>query len=459
MALDDTALDDEISGILKGPPTPVFADWTLMLITPDGDEVFPVKLLSIDINRDYLNNYADLTIVDAVFPLGVFQNFLLKNREDLKAELVRFPKAWREEVTEPLPSPDDEGPIVYMYRAVLLEEKDFTEVVAGVNNQTQAEMDLRDVIRIEIQLLHPALEEIQKMEIGGIYRDEVPLLVSRYILTHLSDQLELPEEERIWGVDMVEPDNEEEYEHVILPQGTKPWDAPRLIQRDWGGCYNTGIGCYLQDHLWYLWPQFNTKRFDITEKTLTVFNIPPWRYRQVEKTWRLTDRQLIILATGDKDHIDNAHHTQLNEGSGERFTHGDRITAGFGETHDNRFTMERKKNNSEYVAVEKEGYLMVGVSDHNVSNNSFAHVSQFAPRKGTFVHLTWEYSRHELIYPGMPLKYVFLDNVDELIELEGVVVSAHHYLHDTTPGMTKEAFKCNTGLVLFVEKYEPESTQ
>lgn len=456
MALDDTPLDDEISFILNRPPVPIYANWTLTLLTPDGEEIFPTKLLSLDIERNYINNYTDLTIADAVFPLGVYRRFVLANKEDLKAEVVRYPRWMHTDPEEELPPPDDEGPIQYMFKAVLIEEDDDVMGVRGSNNQTQGEMDLRDLVRVRIQLLDPALEELQKMEVGGIYRDEIPLHVARYILTQVSDELDVADEDAIYGVDMVEPDNTEEFEHVIIPQGTKPWDVAALIQRDWGGCYNAGIGCYLQDHHWYLWPLFNTRRFEDVEDTLTVFNIPPFRYRGIEKTWRLTDRQLIIIATGDSDHIDESHHQQLNIGSGERFTHGDRVLDGFGDTYDNKFVMERKRNNSEYVAVEKEGYLMVGVSGNHISNNSFHHASQFANRKGSFVHLVWENSRHELVYPGMPTKYVFLDKVDELIELDAVVVKAHHFIHDRSKGFVKHNFFCNTALTLFVEKYKDE---
>lgn len=455
MAIDDTPLEEEIRGILEGPALPVYAKWHLTLFTPAGDEITPLKLLSVDIERNYLSNFTDLTIVEAVFPLGIHSRFLVRHREELTALLVRYPK-WGNDSEMDLPAPDNEGPIEYTFQAILLDESSAAQGVEGTGNESQANMDLKDVIRIQLQMIDPALNEIQKMEVGGIYRDEIPLNVVRYVLTQVSTEIEVSEEEAVYGVDMVEPDNDQPHTHVIIPHGTKPWDVAALVQKDGGGCYSTGIGCYLQDHHWYLWPQFNTKRFEDTEETLTVFNLPPWRYRGIEKTWRLTERQLIILATADSEHIDTSHHEQLNRGSGERFVHGDRIMDGFGEVEDNKFIADRKKNNSEYLAIEKPGHTHVGVADDKVSNNSFSHASQFAARKGSFVQLVWEYSRHEMIYPGMPIKYVFLDQQEELIELEGVVLSAHHFIHDPNPGFLEEKnFYCNTALTLFVEKYEP----
>lgn len=455
MSVEETALQEEVDGILQGPWPPVHAKWNFAILTPGGEEIEPIKIAAIDIDRDYINNYTDLTIVDVIFPYGTYFTKVVPLKENMDVRLIRYPKYAVVNQEEP-PSPDNEGPIEMFFKGVLLEESNEVTGVQGTRNHSKLAMDLSDLIRVRVQLLDPAFDQFQKMETGGIFRDEVPLQVARYVLTMASNELDLPDEDAVYGVDVVEPDNKDPFNHIILPHGTKIWDAPSLIQRNWGGCYNTGIGCYLQGHLWYIWPQFNTRRFEVTENTLTVINLPPEKYPGVEKTWRQTERQVIALGTADSRHVDESHHNQLKFGSGERFTHGDRITDGFGEVKDNKFIMKRKENTSEYLAVDKEGDPLVGVSPESISNNSFSHASQFASRKGSFVHVVWEHSRSDLVYPGMPVKYMYLDHTDEVMEVEGVLVKAHHYIYDPETGIREGRFVCNTALTLFIENTEEE---
>lgn len=457
MAYEDTPLFEEVKAIINEGPNPVNAQWSCLIFTPEGT-IRPLKFISMDMVRDYTNNYCDYVTIDVLLGKGTYFNDLVPFKQELEVEIKRDP------IGEMSTNPLDDEPLVKTYRAILFKETD-EGMVMGEQEQQSARSANRDTpVRIHIQLLPLAVEQMHLFEVGGIYRNDIPGNVIRYILTHVSEQLELPEEEAIVGVDKVDWDNQKPFPHMVIPQGTKTQDVAALIQDDWGGVYNTGIGCYLQDNLWYLWPEFNTKRFDKEERVLLLINLPPDKLRGAERTWRFDEYQLVALSTGEVSHLDLSHHTQMNEGNATRHTHTDQMWENqnafgknFGESSkDNKFHFKRSDNSSEYVGVKRPNYNVARVSPSRLANNSFAEASRMSKRKGAIMNVVWENSRPEHIFPGMPVRFMYLKD-HEVQEVDGVILQAHHYIHDPRPGPVQTRHICNTTLTLFLEKEEREA--
>tara|TARA_B100000929_G_scaffold249264_2_gene208552 strand:- start:473 stop:1855 length:1383 start_codon:yes stop_codon:yes gene_type:complete len=455
MAIEDTPLQIEIQNILmEEGANPVHAKWSCLIMTPE--ETFqPLRMLSLDIERDYLNKYSDYMVLEVLLPAGAFSHDILPYKQELLVEITREPMGESHE------EPDDSDVVVKQYRAVIHEEKDDIIGASSPQAQTRGAANLSELKQVKFQLFPLALERIRLHEVGGIYRKVIPGDAIRYILTYASNQLDLPDDDAIVGVDIVDWDNKNPHPHIVLPQGTKVQDVAAIIQDDWGGVYNTGIGCYLQDNLWYVWPEFNTKRFDEEERVLRLINLPPKRYPGIERTWRMDEYQLVVLSTGEVSHKDLSHHNRLNHGNASRYTHGDQIWANpnafgknFGEAgKDNKFRIKRNDNNSEYVGSQRPNYDVAPVSPSRITNNSFSEASRLAKRNGAFVTLTWEHSKPELIFPGMPARLMYLRQ-DEIEEVDGVVVKTHHYVHNPTQGPTGGRHICNTAITLFLEYVE-----
>lgn len=451
MALEDSPLQSEIDAIVKQPPLPVNYRWKVMLETPER-QIMPLKLFSIDIERRYNESFSDNIIVDAIFGLGEYTHNIYPYRKNLVAVLGEFPKG---ELNE---APPETESTVRRYRAVLLKEtSDSVQASSHATNDKQA-ADLSDIVRVQIQLVDLAVEQLLTMTVGGIYRNELPIKVVRYLLTQASEALSLPEEDGIRGVDIVEPDNVTPEKHIIFEHGVLPMDVPTFVQDFGGGVYNAGMGTYLQDGLWYVYPEFSTDRFDATPKTATIINIPPMRYRGIERTYRLTHNQVILLATGDSSQIDDSNHDQINRGNGVRFTHGDQVMntqRKFAPTENNQTKIHRGDNNSEFRSLKREGLDYAPVSKERITNNPFAQTTQLARRQGMVVSATWENSKPTTIYPGMPVKYLYLED-GEVKELEGCVLQAHHYIHDLQQGVVLGDQMSNTALVIFLERKTEE---
>lgn len=452
MTIEKTPLYEEVDFILNMDQKPVHHEFRLVLRNANEIYVEPIKLFSIDIERDYVKNFTDKILVDAIFPLGTFNRHFIPFKQQLYATLTRYSRKELEaNSTYNVESRE--------YRAVLLEESSDSLSAASPRLGSRGAEDMNDLIRVEIQLMSAAIEEMRMVEVGGIYPNDVPLNVVRYILNLTSSETPLSGSESIIGVDMVPPDNNTPNLNIVIPHGTKVWDVADYIQDQWGGCYNSGMGCYLQEDLWYLWPLYGLNRYDSETRSLTVINLPHLKYPGVMRTYRLTEYQLIVLSTGESSEANFSNHQALEDGNGVRFTHGDAVWDGFGEVKDNKFKATPNTNLTQVQGVERPDKTYAPVNRRRpVSNNSFSQFSHMAPRKGSFIQAVWENSVPEYIYPGMPARFMFVDRGEEVVELRGVVVGCHHYIHDVIKGIEKGRHVHNTSLTLFVERYEIKET-
>ena len=461
MPLDLNPLHEEVAAIMVDGPKPVHFKMECIIHTPEK-EIRPLKVISLDIDRDYSKNYCDYRLLELLIPLGTYNHDIIPFKQELLIEVNKYP------LPEGLEEIDEDSEIISRtFRGIMVDEHDDVEGVTLPVSENKDASDNMNPLRIEIQLLDLAIEQLRLIETGGIYRDEIPGEVLRYILTHVSERLDLPEEEEIIGVDVVEYDNQDPYHHIILPHGTKIQNVASIIQDDFGGIYNSGVGCYLQDNLWYIWPECNLTRFDKEKRTLTLINIPSNRYRGSERTYRMDDYQLIVVSTGETTHKDLSHRQQLDEGNAIRYTHGDPMlkdegpfSKHFGESgKDNKFHIKRNENNSEYIAIDRPNYDVGFVSPARISNNSFSETSMLARRQGSFLSAVWEYSNPDLIYPGMPLRLMYLKE-NEVQELDGIVIKTHHYIHDPRPGINPQhRHLCNTNIVAFMAIPEEDESE
>jgi len=442
MALENTPLQKEIETIFGDGPKKVIYTWSCVIETPDA--IFePLRLLSIDIDRSYNKNYGDDIIITLNVPMGMYFHKLLPNRNNLIIELTRSP------ITQP-GQDSTESPYIRRYKALPIDDNDPSMSAKSESIQDPDLADKQGMLDIDFQLLDIQIEKIRLYQVGGIYTDVIPGDVAKYVLSNLTKSIKLNEEEKLKGVDMVPPDNTVVRKHVILTQGTPPFQVPEVIQRYNGGIYKTGISCYLQDGIWYIWPMFNTKRYDLEPKNLTIYNLPSTKMPGVERTFRVSGDGIHVLSTGNSTQRDNSLGDLINKGNGLRFTNPNRIWDGFGETKDNVFTSSRVENNTEVRLIDRDDFNYAPISEDRITDNGFHQISRLAKRNGSVLGLVWENSKIDLLYPGMPVKVVYLEN-NKIKNRFGVLIKTQHFINDPKKGAARVEFKTNSALTVFVE--------
>ena len=448
MELRDSPLWQEISAIAFEQTTPVLNyGWKATFLAGEK-EIKPMKVLSLTIVREFRQAYGDEIVLEVIIPAGDFVYDIYPHRQDLTVVLQRESAARSEELGL---SPDIDSQTL---RATLVD--DYSVTVEGLLNNAHSReaLNLTELMTVRFQLLDLALERIRLHSVGGLFRDATPAQVLEYILTTVSTGLDLDESNAIKGVEMVESPNTDPHRQIIIPHGTRFPELPQYLHNRVGGLYPTGMGVYLFKNHWHVYPLYDLTRFDQTVKTLTLINVPKNQMPGIERTYRKTPHQLIALITGEVKHMDRSEALLMNLGNGVRYFDARRAVDGFAETAggDNKAVITRGQNNNEFVTDDRTtGLNNIQMSNVRATANKFAEMSKLARRAGSEIQCVWENSDMGEIYPGMPVKYMYVKN-DQIHELTGVVLAAQHYVQTHGVGMTDSRHRTDTALHLFVSR-------
>lgn len=446
MEIENSALYREVEAIITSPAKPVHYAWTAQIHTSKETlDVF--RVLSIDIVRDYEGNYADQTILTAVIPAGTYAKRVYPARSnlDITVKRVQLHEVSTDVNTETAAQTE-------RYAATLLDKGDPVLEGNGRNTPTEESLNLSALVEIQFQLVDKAVEQLRMVSIGGIYRKTTTEEVVKAVLTKESQAIRVDGAQLPRGVQMVPAGNQQARDHVIIPHGVKLVDLPQYVHTKCGGLYSAGLGYYLQDGYWYVYPCYDTQRIADTRSTLTLINVPSNKFPGAERTYRVDGSNVIAMATGEVKFSDDSDYRQLNSGNGVRFADANVFMSGLTNTSGNKTTISRAANNSEFVAVKRDnGKNNVQLSERSITANPFVEYSKLAARNGGYLSLVWENSLPAVIYPGLMVKLLYLD-AGEVKTIIGVVLKAHHYVHTRGQSLMEGRHYTNTMLSLFVQR-------
>lgn len=413
----------------------------------------PLKLLNFDTSRDYELASGDDSSVTAVFTLGLWYKILEPCRDYLEAVVTRYPQkpVSREEE-------DSSEENTQVYYAIPKVSKESVGQANNLDKISRVALDLTGLIDIEFQLMDLSMEQLRSVYVGGIFRKSTAFDTMRAAIAKETAGITIENDSAaIESYKFYEADNTEEREHIVVPQATQLFDLPAYLQSKCGGIYSTGIGIYLQNKELYVYPPYNTKRFDEEDKTLTILKLPDAQYEQSERTFRIDGSRVIILAQSESDfkHVGNSEFR--NEYSGIKFADARKFMDTLVETKDNKAMANRAKINHEYlykdIKVKEESNNKVERSQDTIHANPFKEDSLLSMKDGSFLAFKWMNSDASLLYPAMPVKILYMSN-DELIELRGTLLKVMHSTQLMNRGITSSSYIEQTALYVYVRPVE-----
>lgn len=448
MEIGNTTLVNEINAVLNSGVKPVHFYWEAAILA-GGKLHAPRNLVSIDIICDYAGAYADEMLLTVTIGGGTFSREIVPFKEDLKVILFKNPIG---EVTDNL---DVEGGSAQQeFRATLTEVPTETTQPATPQNQDVETGNLVSLRTVTLALQDASLEQLRTMTFGTTVRRTTPAQVLRAFVTQVSKSINVDLTNKIKGITMVPEHNTEARDHIVIPHGTPLFSLADYLQDKAGGIYGSGLGFYLRKDMWYVWPLYDLSRFDTTPKTVTFILLPANQFNSVERTFRTTANQLIVLITGGATHQDNSEQQLMNAGNGVRFTDSRRVIEGFGEVKDNRVVAKRSFNNSEFVGVERSTGLN-NVAARGPTNNVYSETSRLAKGKGSLMTVHWQNSDPDLLRPDMPAQVIYLDG-EMPKTLNASLLQAHTFISSPTNTLTDHRHTSSTAVTLFVDKDLPE---
>lgn len=436
---------EEIKAIFSDGPKAVNWVWKCDFLAA-GVTHQPRRTFNIDIGRNYSADYAENITVEMQLAPSQYLDFVFPNRQNLTVTLYQIPL--NEDGTE------DWSTTRYAetYRGYVIGAKDI-KLTPDREQGTSEDLDMGGPVIVRFQLASKALEQLRLTMPGGIFRSKVPGKVLRMIFDNTSQSIRVDNSQVINGCDMVEPDNQNVREHIVVPHGKMLIEMPRLFQDKLGGVYNADIAFFLQGQHWYIWPKYGIDRQEKAKQVLTIFDVPSNQFPGVERTYRETPGQVIVMSTGKSSNHDNSEELDLNLGNGIRFTDAKSMIDGsFVHVEKGQAIARRGAASSEFVDSAREtGFNFAPVAADRISSNPFKMASSLAPRKGMIFEFTWENANPFLLYPGMQVK-VFTPRDGVLEERVGTLASAQYLISPKAKTNQNSQQVCVGHIAVFVSR-------
>lgn len=399
------------------------------------------KVLSIDVLRDYIENFTDKVIVTVLLTKGVYANHVFRHQDNLELTLVRSPI---------FGNATKQHNIAERFTAVLVNDQDPT-INEGTEATDEEVLDLSGMVEVQFELISRTAELLNMARCGGVFRNSTTEAFLRTVLTNEACQASNDANLIVKGVDMIPANNLEIRDHIIIPHGTKIVDLPNYVQNKCGGVYASGLGYYLQERYWYIYPAFDFTRINDTERTITFINIPKNKLPLIEQTFRYNGKQVIALATGDILMSDNSMLNARNEGNGVSFTVASTVLHNMVSSGGNKAVIDRKSSNTEAKTMDRpDSKVAMKTSDQPITDNAMRVFSEVAARSTGNIMLVWENSEPSLILPGTMVRVFYMQD-NQVKNIVGVVGMVQHYTYLKQRGFSSERYVHASALTIFTD--------
>lgn len=383
--------------------------------------------------RDYTKAMMDDIQMSAYIPLGDYIYLVYGNKDHLEVTITTtYLRAVGDKEDK------DQEIIKTRYKAIL-DHSNPTFETSDFSNVSQQALNLSQVLTIQFRLVDRNVEPLRVKMTQGVFRGVAPDQLIKGLLLGESQKVKIDGKPAVEGLDLCKPDKTETSTQVVIPSGTFICEIPTYLQERAGGVYKYGIGTYYQRYkkagsppserqkpLWFVYPLYDHERFEggKDRDVVTFFAAPSKLAGGVEKTFRTDSGTVEVVIATDKVTVTGTTVSQLNRGVGYRFADTNafmkkpvKIKAGEAEAVRANLNREvgfmERKDGLQYVPVIKD-----------LTSNPYHEISQVSTRQTSLLKFTWENAIADLLYPGMPAKYCYMQD-NELAEVKGTVVSVH----------------------------------
>lgn len=435
---------------VNGAPAPT-TSWhvTADLIKPNNEVLKIQEVNQVTTIADYSGSVGPQIMATLKMGVVFYKTHVLAERDNLKIRLTYKPQSHMGSKDPTI------KPIIRTFDAILIDVID-VDMAGKMDDDSLLEQEASNLLSIKFNLIHPALNEMRLVEIGGIFNNcqvkDVLTSQLSYGLTSDAQEETLrdPKYEGVRGVGVFPTTNDKTYDHLIIPVGTRLTKLATYIQKKYG-VYGAGIGCYFQQGYWYVFPLYATQRFEETKRRMTLVILNPRDVPGNDKTFMVEKNHYTVFVSGSVDVKDNSEKTLLNTGSGLRFQRSSDLEKGLVSVSQNKAVGLRDQANKN-IAIEnrRQGLQNMRYTEDRFTDNPYAEYSKIAEGKGQLLTVEWAMSNPNVIYPGMPIKALYRKN--KKTQFVYGTVMGHRSKLSASGNLADNDYRYRTKLVLFVDK-------
>lgn len=418
---EDTTLYLDVQKILKNSPGTHLFDYKGMIHTPVEDVgVWEIKELESE--RNYKANVGGITAIKFRVGLGDYVSRIYPHRYNLEFTLTKTPMAENGQKMKA-----NEAVIVRRYKLIFNPDKNPPVGASDLQMIQTHEMNTVDMPELQVELLDRGLEPLRIKTTSGVFPKCDMERFIRATLGYESQQIRVDGKPVIDALDIVTPDNQDTIDHIVVPAGTHLSAVPTMVQES-QGVYNGAIGTYFQEYrgkkTWFVYPLYNSSRFDKTEYKAIFYAAPQEKLPQIDRSYWEDGNILKIIVSAQRMYRDSAELSMMNLGSGYRMSEARSMMTKPCELTEDGPVANRSRLNHEVITKNRDDGVNYAPMSDIPSSNPFMQRSRVMAHSTAQIDFVWENGNEDLLYPGMPCKYVYLSE-GEPVSLKGTLLYAY----------------------------------
>ena len=412
--IENTILGNEIFSIISNPSANMYnITHKIMLHTVELD--IPIQIVeSVEIMRDYNGNVSDYIVATFMMEMGDYVKDVHPFRDNLELSITRNINGSK-----------------YKDRYKFVVLNNTTNINASRHTRSSRdELNKLEHARVVGQCVDKTVEALRSQHVSGIYNHtDVGSIISSSMLTGINS-IKVNGSSPDISFNLVPVHNNRAYQHVTVPTGTKVLDLPTFLQDTDYGVYNGNIGTYIQNYSCptcpnmglFVYPLYNSTIFDSAKKKLIIYGVNSVKFEMTENTYMVDGDLVKIISGGSTRNVDNADNDKINYGSGYTSTDSNLILERNATVTDNGVIVDTNKTNtSGIIKTPSDGNKLTQHLGPN--DNLYRYRSDLLKTDMTIFQIKWNFANPELIYPGMPVLYNYVDSDAGLVKLKGTVQS------------------------------------
>lgn len=383
----------------------------------NGESYKPLAITGVTKINDFILAYYGVYAIEFHTSAAIREK-LIENSESIEAVL----KVYEIGRNTPYMLSSLKNPVIRRYKAKLyLEESDYISQNNPANNN-HSYMSDKSIVEVKVQLVEKGFEQLKSRHVGATFRWQAGHTILKHLVDYHANLNNDDVNSMINGVDVAPNYNLETKEQICIPQGVSLVEAMHMVNIESGGLYPTGFSYFIHRNTWYIFPPYSLARFNENVKKLLIVNLPKNRLPGLENTYSDTPNLLTVLSTREVTVKDKRESKKVSMGTGLRFGDLKRLMQGVTETFGNRLAVDASKNVNDVIITERQdGVQQIRFADNKLTASKNIELSKLAPTKGFMMRISWENSDIDLVYPGMPVKVLYLKN-NKPQSVVGVVV-------------------------------------